>query len=73
VSPGGSGSGSCYVSPDGRCLFFASAKQDETAATDGTKTLRQLREAGNRPRNGNLDIYWVDAALLERLRPPRRD
>lgn len=74
VSPGGSGSGSTYVSPDGRHLFFASARQDEAAAAPGRpKTLREMREAGSRPRNGNLDIYWMDASFLERLRPPRRD
>jgi ketosteroid isomerase-like protein len=69
VSPGGSGSGSAYVSSDGRYLFFASAKKDETAPAAGTPvTLRSLREAGTRPRNGSLDIHWVDASFLERLR-----
>jgi ketosteroid isomerase-like protein len=74
VSPGGGGSGSTSVSPDGRCFFFASVKQDEPAAApEGPVTLRSLRTAATRPRNGNLDIYWLDAAFLERLRPPRRD
>jgi ketosteroid isomerase-like protein len=75
VSPAGSGSGSTSVSPDGRYLFFASAKKDEpAAAAAGTPvTLRSLREAGTRPGNGNLDIYWVDASFLERLRPATAD
>ncbi len=74
VSPGGSGSGSTYVSPDGRRLFFASAWQDEPAGPPGRpRTLREMREMVGRPRNGNLDIYWMDASFLERLRPPRRD
>ena len=44
----------------------------DTAPAAGTPvTLRSLREAGTRPRNGNLDIYWMEASFLERLRPAR--
>jgi hypothetical protein len=74
VSPVNGNAGSVCVSPDGRYLFFGSAKPDPGAGTDGRPvTLRSLREAAARARNGNLDIYWMDASFLERLRPPRRD
>lgn len=72
VSPVGGNAGSVYVSPDGRYLFFGSAKSREAAAASPL-TLRALREAAGRPQNGNLDIYWVDASFLERLRPAPRE
>jgi ketosteroid isomerase-like protein len=72
VSPVNGSAGSACVSPDGRYLFFGSARTGERA--DGRPaTLRALREAAGRPQNGSLDIYWMDASFLERLRPPRRD
>ena len=74
VSPVGGNAGSAYVSPDGRYLFFGSTKLREISSSPQTPlTLRALREAQSRTRNGNGDIYWMDAAFLERLRPARKD
>jgi len=70
VSPVDGNAGSCYVSPDGKYLFFGSTRADELSTAPGAAlTLRALREASGRPRNGNMDIYWVEAAFLQGLRP----
>jgi ketosteroid isomerase-like protein len=70
VSPGNGNAGSAYVSPDGRYLFFGAARTDEESGPpDAPRTLRELRERQARARNGNPDIYWVDASLIGRLRP----
>jgi hypothetical protein len=74
VSPVGGNAGSAYVSPDGRYLFFGSARSREAAAKPGSPlSLRALREASGRAQNGNSDIYWMDASFLDTLRPVRRD
>jgi ketosteroid isomerase-like protein len=74
VSPVGGNAGSAYVSPDGKYLFFGSTRSSETASTpEKPLTVRALREANSRPRNGNSDIYWMRASFLEALRPARRE
>lgn len=62
--------GSAYVSPDGRYLFFSGARvDDETCFPGGEMTLDRLEDLHGGPGNGKLDIFWVDAAFLEELRP----
>jgi hypothetical protein len=74
VSPVGGNAGSPYVSPDGRYLFFGSTKSPEVPSTpEKPLTLRALREAYSRFRNGNSDIYWTDASFLDALRPTRKE
>jgi hypothetical protein len=74
VSPVGGNAGSAYVSPDGKYLFFGSTRPREIVSTPGSPlTLRALREANGRTRNGNSDIYWMEASFLERLRPARKE
>jgi len=74
VSPVGGNAGSPYVSPDGRYLFFGSTKSREVPSTpEAPLTLRALREASSRHRNGSTDIYWMDASFLGSLRPARQD
>jgi ketosteroid isomerase-like protein len=69
VSPASGNAGSPYVSPDGRCFFFGSAKTRELTPTPGQPLmLRALRDANSRTRNGNSDIYWMDASFLDSLR-----
>jgi hypothetical protein len=56
------------LSPDGRFLFFSSARprlEDES----GLVSWSTLQEAQSRPGNGNTDIYWVDAGILDALKP----
>jgi hypothetical protein len=67
-------SGSPCVSPDGRYFFFGSGQARDLPATGATPlTLRALREYGVQPRNGNMDIYWMDASFLATLRPVRKE
>jgi ketosteroid isomerase-like protein len=74
VRPVGGNAGSPYVSPDGLYLFFGSTKSRELPVTPETPlTLRALRDAYSRTRNGNSDIYWVSASFLDTLRPARKE
>jgi hypothetical protein len=60
---------SVSISRDGRILFFASTRR---ARVQGTNRIvyRDLQEDRQKPGNGNSDVYWIDAAVLEPLRPP---
>jgi hypothetical protein len=58
-----------YVSPDGRYLFFSSNAPAEPAAPSlKGLTLARLAELNSSPRNGNSDIFWVDARIIQELR-----
>ena len=57
-------------SPDGRYFFFMSARSVAVAALSGKPIgYSEARKLNCIPGNGNPDIWWVDAAFLERLRP----
>ena len=58
-----------YVSPDGRYFFFSSNAPAEPAPTSlKGLTHARLVELNSSPRNGNSDIYWVDARIVPELR-----
>ena len=59
-----------YVSPDGRYLFFMSSRTElpEDGST-APMTYSDLQRVHNQPMNGNADIWWIDAQLIEDLRP----
>lgn len=61
---------SASLSPDARYLFFMTNRPDTglLAPRPGT-TLGELLDLAVRPGNGSADIYWVDAAILDALRP----
>jgi ketosteroid isomerase-like protein len=74
VSPVSGDAGSCYVSPDGRYLFFGSARSTGAASTpERPPALRALRERLVSAGNGASDIYWMDASFLDTLRPAPRE
>ena len=58
------------VSPDGRYLFFMASR---ATLTDGhaPTPLRyaDLQRMGSEPGNGNPDIWWVSAEVVEAVRP----
>lgn len=59
-----------YVSPDGKYLFFMSSRatiQDRFSPV--RQTYESLQDLHNRPMNGSFDIWWVDARIIEELRP----
>jgi len=57
---------SASVSTDGRWLFFMSARMGSNHLTSLSRESMQAMH--NSPQNGNSDIYWVSAAVIERLR-----
>ena len=59
---------SAYVSPDREVLFFMSNRIPDDEA-DAQLTYADLRRRHNEPRNGNPDIYWVSAEIIDTLRP----
>lgn len=59
---------SISVSPDMKILFFASSRRNPLPS--GARwTYKSLIEMRTAPGNGNSDIYWVDAEVIEKLRP----
>jgi hypothetical protein len=66
----GSNAMSSYVSPDGKYFFFAAQKTDEKfSGSLKSKTWSNIIDMNNSPQNGDYDIYWVDAKIIEELRP----
>lgn len=59
-----------YVSPDGKLFFFASTNLRELSGPgEEAYSFELLKKIHAQPQNGNGDIYWVDAAVIESLRP----
>jgi len=58
-----------FVSFDGKYLFFASNRIENSEPPNGPLTLKELRQLTSVPANGCEHIYWVDAKVIEELRP----
>ena len=58
-----------YVSPDGRYLFFMSARRFPMERLPDTLTWEYLKGFRQMPETGNAGIYWVDAGFIQDLRP----
>lgn len=58
-----------FVTGDGKYLFFASNRILNTETPPGPVTLKQIKDATNVPEDGTQHIYWVDAQVIEDLRP----
>ena len=56
------------LSPDGKYFFFQRNNQP-VEKYELPITYKEIQEIHNRPANGNSDIYWVDAQIIEKLRP----
>lgn len=69
VNTGGTYEYSPYVSPDGRFFFMTGRPDWELLAPNGQASAQGIRALADEPNNGAWDIYWMDAAFLERLRP----
>lgn len=61
---------SAFVSRDGKYLFFMSTRMpaDGNHESDAY-SVQELTRIHNTPENGNSDIYWIDAGIIEELRP----
>jgi Tol biopolymer transport system component len=62
------------VSPDGKYIFFRSNRRihkpySETPYSETPLTYDEIIKILNSPENGEADIYWVDAKVIENLKP----
>jgi hypothetical protein len=59
-----------YVSPDGKYFFFMTSRNRQVFMDSRfLLTFQELINKYSRPQNGNADIFWVDAGIIEKLRP----
>jgi hypothetical protein len=59
-----------YVSRDGKFFFFMSGRMKAGVFKPGEQlTYKRLLELHNQAGNGNPSIYWIDASVIENLRP----
>ena len=59
-----------FVSRDGKYFFFMSPGRNSDAFRPGEQmTYTKLLELHNRPGSGNPSVYWVDAKIIENLKP----
>jgi len=56
------------VSFDGKYLFFRSNRKIHNSYSDIPITYDDIIQMTNNPGNGNGDIYWVDAKIIETLK-----
>lgn len=57
---------SASVSADGKYIFFMSDRMGNTIL--GKLSTESLQQFHNSPQNGNTDIYWISASVIEELR-----
>ena len=57
------------VSPDGKYLFFSSNRNNHKSYSETPLTYEKKIEILSSPGNGSSDIYWVDAKIIEDLKP----
>jgi hypothetical protein len=57
---------SASVSPDGRYLFFMSDQMGGNSLEH--LSVESLHNFHNSPQNGNTDIYWISATIIDELR-----
>jgi hypothetical protein len=58
------------LSPDGKYLFFSSGRSIHPTYRETSITFGEKVRMMNAPGNGrNEDIYWVDAKIIEELKP----
>ncbi len=58
-----------FVTYDGKYLFFTNAKVPYLPYDGKALTYNEIIQIYNSPQNGSGDIYWVDAKIIEGLRP----
>jgi hypothetical protein len=57
------------VSADGKYLFFTSNRRLHKPYSEISLTYERKLKILNSPGNGSADIYWVDAKIIEELKP----
>ena len=56
------------LSPDGKYLFFSSSRLSKRVSDAHLKSFADIDDIQNSPGNGNDDIYWVNAQILEKYK-----
>ncbi len=67
-SPKGNG-WSFYVSPDKKFVFFMSTRKLPEEKQPQSLNYEFFKNLSSIPENGNSDIYWIDAKIIETLKP----
>ncbi|MFC2141335.1 hypothetical protein ACFLR7_00190 [Acidobacteriota bacterium] len=64
-----SGEGCPWVTPDGKYLFFSSGTWTLPNYSTVPLTLKKKIEILSQPGHGSEDVFWVDAKIIEDLKP----
>ncbi len=61
------------ITPDGKYLFFTSARKfTDVSYSKRQKKYKEIISELNSPENGESDIYWVDAKIIDQFRPEKK-
>jgi len=59
---------SASLSPDGKFLFYMSAKIPDNATLPKYLTVGVFNDLNDQPQNGNSDIYWISTKFIKDLK-----
>lgn len=57
------------VSPDRTVMFFMSDEVDEDLLNNRFESFEDIKKLHGKPQNGWSDIYWIDAGIIDELKP----
>jgi len=63
---------SFYVSPDKKYIFYMATKELPKEKQPKSLNMDFFLNLSSIPQNGNADIYWIDAKIIEELRPKKK-
>jgi len=63
---------SLYVSPDKKYIFYMATKKLPKEKQPTSLCLDFFLNLSTIPQNGNADIYWIDAKIIDELRPKKK-
>jgi len=56
------------LAPDGSAFFFSSLRTQPDSVQSTPRSYRDLLNHHRSPQNGNTDIYWMDASVIDSLK-----
>jgi len=62
---------SFYVSPDKKFIFYMATKELPEEKQPKSLSMDFFQNLLTMPQNGNADIYWMDAKIIEELKPQK--
>jgi hypothetical protein len=65
------GEWSFYVSPDKKFIFYMATKGLPVEKQPKSLSMEFFQSLTTMPQNGNSDIYWIDAKIIEELKPEK--